>query len=61
VLNRVWGGATVNWRSWAVAPGMPALERALWRRRDVDVMNVGLEEFVDSLADRVGVDQEAAQ
>jgi hypothetical protein len=40
---------------------MPALERALWRRRDVDVMNVGLEEFVDSLADRVGVDQEAAQ
>jgi DNA-binding SARP family transcriptional activator len=61
VLNRVWGGATVNYRSWAVAPGMPALERALWRRRDVDVLNLGLEDFVDSLASRVGVDFEAAR
>ena len=60
VLNRVWGGATLNWRSWAVAPGMPALERALWRRHDVDVLNVGLEEFVDSLAGRVGADVEVA-
>ena len=61
VLNRVWGGATLNWRSWAVAPGMPPLERALWRRRDVDVLNMGLEEFVDSLAGRVGTDLEAAR
>jgi hypothetical protein len=61
VLNRVWGGATVNYRSWAVAPGMPGLERALWRRRDVDVLNVSLEEFVDSLASRFGADFEAAR
>jgi DNA-binding SARP family transcriptional activator len=61
VLNRVWGGATVNYRSWAVAPGMPALERALWRRRDVDVLNVGLEEFVEALTGRVGEGLEAAR
>ena len=52
VLNRVWGGSSLTYRSWAVAPGMPALERALWRRRDVDVLNVGLEAFVDSLVHR---------
>jgi DNA-binding SARP family transcriptional activator len=61
VLNRVWGGATVNYRSWAVAPGMPALERALWRRRDVDVLNVGLEGFVNTLVSRAGADLEAAR
>jgi len=61
VLNRVWGGPTVNWRSWAVAPGMPSLERALWRRRDVDVLAMGLEEFVDSLTAKVGTKLEAAR
>ena len=61
VLNRVWGGTTLSYRSWAVAPGMPSLERALWRRRDVDVLNIGLEEFVDSLVRRVGADLEAAR
>jgi hypothetical protein len=40
---------------------MPALERALWRRRDVDVLNVGLEEFVEALAMRVGEGFEAAR
>jgi hypothetical protein len=61
VLNRFWGGATLSYRSWAVAPGMPSLERALWRRRDVDVLNLGLEEFVDSLVRRLGADVEAAR
>ena len=54
ILNRFWGGAAHSYRSWAVAPGMPSLERALWQRRDVDVLNVGLEDFVDSLARRAG-------
>jgi hypothetical protein len=40
---------------------MPSLERALWRRRDVDVLNLGLEEFVDSLVRRLGADLEAAR
>jgi len=61
VLNRFWGASTLSFRSWAVAPGMPSLERALWRRRDVDVLNVGLEDFVDSLVRRVGAEVEAAR
>jgi hypothetical protein len=40
---------------------MPSLERALWRRRDVDVLNIGLEEFVDSLVRRVGSNLEAVR
>ncbi len=60
VLNRVWGGATLKWRSWAVAPGMSSLESALWRRHDVDVLNVRLEEFVGSLARHLEAHLEAA-
>ena len=61
VLNRFWGGARLSYRSWAVAPGMPSLERALWRHRDVDVLNLGLEDFVDSLLRRAGTEVEAAR
>ena len=50
----------------AIAPGRSprgcrSLERALWRRRDVDVLNVGLEDFVDSLVRRAGTEVEAAR
>jgi DNA-binding SARP family transcriptional activator len=61
VLNRFWGGAALNFRSWAVAPGMPSLERALWRRQDVDVLNLGLEDFVDSLVYRASPQVEMAE
>jgi DNA-binding SARP family transcriptional activator len=61
VLNRLWGSSTVNYRSWAVAPAMQAPERALWRRRDVDVVEAGLEDFVDSLARHAGAHLEAAR
>jgi DNA-binding SARP family transcriptional activator len=61
VLNRFWGVSTLSFRSWAVAPGMPSLERALWRRRDVDVLNIALEDFVDSLVRRAVTEVEAAR
>jgi DNA-binding SARP family transcriptional activator len=61
VLNRLWASATVNYRSWAVAPTTQPMERAFWRGRDVDLIEVPLEEYVDALARHCGVGVEAAR
>ena len=37
VLNRLWGGPTVNYRSWAVAATAAPAERAFWRARDIEL------------------------
>jgi DNA-binding SARP family transcriptional activator len=61
VLNRLWASATVNYRSWAVAPTTQPMERAFWRGRDVDLVEAPLEEYVDALARHCGVGVEAAR
>jgi hypothetical protein len=60
VLNRLSASATVSYRSWAVAPSPQALEREIWRRRDVDLVEAPLEEYVAALAQHCGVAVEGA-
>jgi DNA-binding SARP family transcriptional activator len=55
VLNRLWGGATVNYRSWAVASAVGPIERAFWRGHDIDVLEAPVEEYVELLAQHTGV------
>lgn len=55
VLGRVWGGEGVNYRSWAVLPTPRPLERQLWRTRDVDLLELALDDYVDALARYVGL------
>jgi hypothetical protein len=59
VLNRLCAGGSLNYRSWAVAPAPRPVERAFWRSRDVDLFEVPLDEYVDSLARHTGVAIEA--
>ena len=47
VLNRLWGEQPLSYRSWAVAAEAKPLEREFWRARDVDVLELPLEEYVD--------------
>ena len=61
VLNRLWAGAPVNYRSWAVAPAPRPVERAFWRSRDVDLLEAPLEEYVDALAQHAASAVEAAR
>ena len=53
VMHRVWGNRPVAYRSWAVDPQPTALERAFWRRFDVDVLAVDPDEYVGLLARRL--------
>jgi DNA-binding SARP family transcriptional activator len=53
LLNRLWGEEKVGYRSWAVQPEAPPLEIESWRRRDVDVFDVSLDEYVATLERRL--------
>jgi DNA-binding SARP family transcriptional activator len=53
VMHRVWGNRPVAYRSWAVDPSPTQLERAFWRRFDVDVLAVDPDEYVGLLERRL--------
>ena len=55
ILNRLWAGAPLNYRSWAVAPAPAPVEREFWRSRDVDLLEAPLEEYVGLLAQHAGI------
>jgi DNA-binding SARP family transcriptional activator len=55
ILNRLWSDQPLTYRSWAVQPQPRALEREFWRRRDVEVHELELEEYVDILRRHLGV------
>jgi DNA-binding SARP family transcriptional activator len=60
VLGRVWGGEGLSYRSWAVQPDAGPLERQFWRARDVDLLEVPLDEYVGALERYVGLEAGAA-
>ena len=55
VMHRVWGDQPVGYRSWALDPEPTALERAFWRRFDIDVLDVDPDEYVGLLERRLEV------
>ncbi len=55
ILNRLWCDQPLTYRSWAVQPDAKALEREFWRRRDVDVHEMALDRYVETLAAYAGL------
>ena len=55
ILNRLWSDQPLSYRSWAVQPQAKPLEREFWRRRDVDVQELPLERYVETLAGYAGL------
>jgi DNA-binding SARP family transcriptional activator len=60
VLDRMWGGDAPAYRSWAVVPEAQPLERQLWQARDVDLLELTLEEYGSGLARHLGIVEAAA-
>jgi DNA-binding SARP family transcriptional activator len=56
VFNRLWENSALRYRSWAVLGRPLSLERELWRRRDVEVIELSPEEYAVRLAERAGID-----
>jgi DNA-binding SARP family transcriptional activator len=49
VLGRMWGDEGAAYRSWAVQPAAKPLDRQFWRARDVDLLQVPLDDYVSAL------------
>lgn len=50
VLERMCAGEPLAWRSWAIVPEARPLERQFWRAREVDLLEVPTDEYVEALA-----------
>jgi DNA-binding SARP family transcriptional activator len=58
ILNRLWSDQPLSYRSWAVQPDTKPLEREFWRRRDVDVHELPLDRYIETLARYAAVARE---
>jgi DNA-binding SARP family transcriptional activator len=56
ILNRLWSDQPLTYRSWAVQPEPKPLEREFWRRRDVEVHELPLEQYAGVLARYAGIE-----
>ena len=54
VLDRICAGEPLAYRSWAVLPAARPLEQQLWRVRDVDLLELPLDEYAAALDRQLG-------
>jgi hypothetical protein len=53
ILQRIWGEQKLSYKSWAVLVRTQALEQEFWRKRDVEILNLRLEDYIAALAQRI--------
>jgi hypothetical protein len=56
VLGRIWGAEGVSYRSWAVQAEAKPLERQFWRARDIDLLEVPLDDYAAALGRYLGLE-----
>ena len=54
VLNRLWGDQSVSYRSWAVQSEPAPVEEAFWRQRDVALVDMSPDAYVEAIAQSIG-------
>lgn len=55
ILHRIWGEQRLSYKPWAVQLHPSPVEQEFWRKRDVDILDVPLDEYVEALSKRVQV------
>ena len=60
VLNRLWGHHVLSYKSWAVQPEPKPLEQEFWLRREVSVLELPLDQYVEVLARHVELESVGA-
>jgi len=53
ILHRIWGEQKLTWKSWAIQLNPQPIDQEFWRKRDVDIFNVHLEEYIATLSERM--------
>src|SRR6266536_246808 len=54
ILHRIWGRSPLTYPSWAIQRNPSKIEEKFWEKRDVDVLDVPLDEYIDELWRRLG-------
>ena len=49
ILNRIWGDDRLRSKSWAIQRSPDRLDRELWSRRDVMILDIPLEDYIAGL------------
>ncbi len=53
LLYRIWGNVPVRNKSWAIQPQPQMLDREIWQKRNVSLIDLELEQYLDALETRV--------
>jgi hypothetical protein len=53
LLRALWGAQPISYKSWAVQLQPPEVEVRLWQERDVEIIDLRLEDYVAGLEDRL--------
>ena len=49
ILHRIWGDRKRSYKSWAIQLKPSDIEQQFWRKRDVDIMDIDLDEYIAKL------------
>ena len=49
ILHRIWGEQVLTYKSWAIQHAPEPVEQKFWAKRDVEILDVSLEEYVENL------------
>ena len=53
ILHRIWGEQKLTYKSWAIQEKLELMEKDFWRKREVDVFKVPLEEYIAEIEQRL--------
>jgi hypothetical protein len=53
ILHRIWGEQKLSYKSWAIQLHPLPIDQEFWRKRDVDILDVKLEDYVAALGERI--------
>jgi hypothetical protein len=51
ILRRIWGEQITTYGSWAIQKHVDAMEQAVWEKRNVKILKLDLEEYIDLLSE----------
>lgn len=54
ILHRIWGQQKLTYKSWAIQLEPQELDQQFWMKRDVEILDVRLDDYVAALSERVG-------
>ena len=59
ILHRIWGEEKFKYKSWAVQSKAPPLDKDFWAKRDAEVIEISLDEYINVLNEQFGAQPQA--